>query len=57
MKRIGLRRVAPWLSYALRWYLVTLMLGQRAFDRATPEEKCNMMLARIDLERRFGLWP
>lgn len=56
MKRIGLRRVFPRLSYAIRLYLLLPALGQRALRAMTPDNRAKCIGNMAMLEQRNGTW-
>jgi hypothetical protein len=39
VKRVGLRRRLPRLSYVIRWVVVQFELSQRAYRHLSPEER------------------
>lgn len=51
MKRVGLRRVLPWLSYALRWVLVHQMRSDRILAHMTPELRGKTLAAMSGFDR------
>lgn len=55
MKRIGLRRWFPRLSYIIRWWLVQCALSDRALARMTPEERGKCLATMSELDRRFTM--
>jgi hypothetical protein len=55
MKRIGLRRVFPWLSYAIRWVLVQQMRSDRILARMPPEERGRCLAHLAAMDRMAGL--
>lgn len=46
MKYVGLRRWFPNLSRAIRGWLIACAKYDRAFERATPEERAEMLYQR-----------
>jgi hypothetical protein len=55
MKRIGLRRVFPWLSYAIRWILVHQMISDRTLARMLPEQRGRVLAAMHSMDRLHGI--
>jgi hypothetical protein len=56
VKRIGLRRVFPRLSYLIRLFLVQCALSDRALARMTPEERGRCLAHMATLDRQLTQW-